>query len=163
MNEETSEAQIPSPENRVRAKMFDRLFLACTLVAAAIAAPSRMLDKRAVTPLSSGDLAALAPFTQFARAAYCPTDVLKDWSCGGRFILISCLHWTLRWSQRHVLPCQDSNPLSSAAMETLFRYVSLIDLEVRCQNNPHDVRHVNVSLCWLLAGSGYRGRSPRRN
>ncbi|KDR75797.1 hypothetical protein GALMADRAFT_97687 [Galerina marginata CBS 339.88] len=40
------------------------------------------LHGRSVTALSSADLAGLAPFTQFARAAYCPTNALKNWSCG---------------------------------------------------------------------------------
>ncbi|KAJ3781541.1 alpha/beta-hydrolase [Lentinula aff. detonsa] len=37
---------------------------------------------RAVTRISASELAGFAPYTQFARAAYCPTDVLKDWKCG---------------------------------------------------------------------------------
>ncbi|KAJ3981804.1 Alpha/Beta hydrolase protein [Lentinula detonsa] len=40
------------------------------------------LNSRAVTQISASELAGFAPYTQFARAAYCPTDVLKDWTCG---------------------------------------------------------------------------------
>ncbi|KAJ3733896.1 alpha/beta-hydrolase [Lentinula guzmanii] len=40
------------------------------------------LHPRAVTRISASELAGFAPYTQFARAAYCPTDVLKDWKCG---------------------------------------------------------------------------------
>ncbi|KAG7441496.1 alpha/beta-hydrolase [Guyanagaster necrorhizus] len=35
-----------------------------------------------VTPLSVAELASFAPYTQFARAAYCGSDALKNWSCG---------------------------------------------------------------------------------
>ncbi|KAK0461200.1 Alpha/Beta hydrolase protein [Desarmillaria tabescens] len=38
--------------------------------------------RRSVTALSATELASFAPFTQFARAAYCGSDALKDWSCG---------------------------------------------------------------------------------
>jgi hypothetical protein len=61
--------------------MFGRLFTVCALITTAIAAPAA-LEKRAVTPLSAGDLSSLAPFTQFARATYCPG--LQNWSCGRR-------------------------------------------------------------------------------
>lgn len=36
------------------------------------------------TPISGEELAAFTPFTQFARAAYCPSEYIKDWSCGGK-------------------------------------------------------------------------------
>lgn len=62
--------------------MIGRFFLLTTAIAAVTAAPVVQLEKRTVTPLSSSDLSSLAPFTQFARAAYCP-DGLKDWTCGG--------------------------------------------------------------------------------
>jgi hypothetical protein len=48
------------------------------------AAPTA-LEERSVSTLSASDLAGLAPFTQFARAAYCPTSALKNWSCGRKF------------------------------------------------------------------------------
>jgi len=47
------------------------------------AAPTS-LNERSVTTLSASDLASLAPYTQFARAAYCPSG-LKTWTCGGVF------------------------------------------------------------------------------
>ncbi|KAJ3999235.1 hypothetical protein F5050DRAFT_1709861 [Lentinula boryana] len=40
------------------------------------------LHSRAVTQISASGLASFAPYTQFARAAYYPTDMLKDWPCG---------------------------------------------------------------------------------
>jgi len=43
------------------------------------------LQERSVSTLSSSDLSSLAPFTQFARAAYCNTAQLATWSCGGMF------------------------------------------------------------------------------
>ncbi|KAH8104577.1 alpha/beta-hydrolase [Cristinia sonorae] len=35
-----------------------------------------------VTTLSSSQLASFAPFTQFARAAYCPSNEIASWNCG---------------------------------------------------------------------------------
>lgn len=46
---------------------------------AALAAPT---SKRSVSALSSDQLASFAPFTQFARAAYCPSDKVANWQCG---------------------------------------------------------------------------------
>ena len=36
-----------------------------------------------VTTLSASALAGLAPYTQFARAAYCPSNKVTGWACGG--------------------------------------------------------------------------------
>ena len=47
------------------------------------------LEDRNVTALSAADLASLAPYTQFARAAYCPTCKLKRWNCGSKSFLSS--------------------------------------------------------------------------
>lgn len=59
-------------------------FLVLAAAAAiAIAAPAVQLQQRAVTPLSASELSSFAPFTQFARAAYCPTSRLVGWNCGG--------------------------------------------------------------------------------
>ncbi|KAI0061473.1 alpha/beta-hydrolase [Artomyces pyxidatus] len=55
------------------------------LVASAgvLAAPARSpISEREVTPLSSSALAGLAPFTQFARAAYCDPSTITNWQCG---------------------------------------------------------------------------------
>lgn len=50
---------------------------------AVFGAPSPVhLEERGVTSLSSSALASLAPFTQFARAAYCSTSKLQNWQCG---------------------------------------------------------------------------------
>ncbi|KAH9950599.1 Alpha/Beta hydrolase protein [Amylocystis lapponica] len=38
--------------------------------------------KRDLTQLSASELSGFAPYTQFARAAYCPTDKITGWSCG---------------------------------------------------------------------------------
>jgi len=46
------------------------------------AAPA-ILQERSVTQVSAADLGSLAPFTQFARATYCPTNILQGWNCGG--------------------------------------------------------------------------------
>ncbi|KJA29031.1 hypothetical protein HYPSUDRAFT_61869 [Hypholoma sublateritium FD-334 SS-4] len=57
------------------------LGVTATLFRAASAAPGA-LQGRSVTALSTSDLSSLAPFTQFARAAYCSTSKLSGWSCG---------------------------------------------------------------------------------
>ncbi|KDR85996.1 hypothetical protein GALMADRAFT_85203 [Galerina marginata CBS 339.88] len=51
-------------------------------VARTVYASPADLHKRSVRAVSSADLAGLTPFTQFARAAYCPTNALRNWSCG---------------------------------------------------------------------------------
>ncbi|VDC03329.1 unnamed protein product [Peniophora sp. CBMAI 1063] len=60
---------------------------ALSLGAVVFAAPSpvaeQALERRdTVTALSSSALAAFAPYTQFARAAYCDPSDVADWSCG---------------------------------------------------------------------------------
>ncbi|KAH8082433.1 alpha/beta-hydrolase [Cristinia sonorae] len=35
-----------------------------------------------VTVVSAGQLASFSPYTQFARAAYCPSEKLTNWNCG---------------------------------------------------------------------------------
>ncbi|KAJ3506601.1 hypothetical protein NLJ89_g6780 [Agrocybe chaxingu] len=59
---------------------FSRFLSVLAFVGVCYAVPTA-LQERAVTALSSSDLAGFAPFTQFARAAYCP-DALKTWTCG---------------------------------------------------------------------------------
>lgn len=56
------------------------------IVARTVYAAPTALEERSVSTLSASDLAGLASFTQFARAAYCPTSALKNWSCGRKFI-----------------------------------------------------------------------------
>lgn len=45
----------------------------------------RSLETRAVTRMSAADISSFTPFTQFARAAYCPR--VGSWSCGGKLNL----------------------------------------------------------------------------
>ncbi|KAJ3534314.1 hypothetical protein NM688_g7156 [Phlebia brevispora] len=61
--------------------LYSSLVLALT-ACSALAAPAHTVYRRDVTPLSSDQLADLAPFTQFARAAYCPSDKIQGWQCG---------------------------------------------------------------------------------
>lgn len=55
------------------------LLYALSASSAALAAP---LSKRAVSAIAGDTLASFAPFTQFARAAYCPLSKVTDWECG---------------------------------------------------------------------------------
>lgn len=41
------------------------------------------ISSRSVTTLTSSQLSAFTPFTQFARAAYCDPSVITGWTCGG--------------------------------------------------------------------------------
>ncbi|KAI0777310.1 alpha/beta-hydrolase [Trametes elegans] len=50
------------------------------LVLSVTASPT--LSTRSVTKLSSKDLAAFAPYTHFAAAAYCGSDKVTNWDCG---------------------------------------------------------------------------------
>lgn len=60
--------------------------LACILQVAAVshrAPPAiRRADVSVVTQMSSKQLADLAPYTQFARAAYCSPTIVTGWQCG---------------------------------------------------------------------------------
>jgi hypothetical protein len=63
------------------------LFVSAWLSAAVLAAPPPLLRARqanVVTQLSAVEVSSLVPLAQFARAAYCPPDKIKDWNCGGR-------------------------------------------------------------------------------
>lgn len=40
------------------------------------------LVARSVTTMTAAQLSALAPYTQLARAAYCPSSRISSWSCG---------------------------------------------------------------------------------
>ena len=53
------------------------------LVLSVTASPT--LSSRSVTKLSSKDLAAFAPYTHFAAAAYCGSDKVTNWDCGGEW------------------------------------------------------------------------------
>ncbi|KAF8622729.1 hypothetical protein AX15_006820 [Amanita polypyramis BW_CC] len=56
--------------------------VAFLLSATSIVQAAPQLFSRTETPLSASQLADLAPYTQFARAAYCPTSDLYKWNCG---------------------------------------------------------------------------------
>ncbi|KAJ3485781.1 hypothetical protein NLI96_g4725 [Meripilus lineatus] len=43
---------------------------------------SNSLSRRSAIPLTSLDISTLAPYTQLARAAYCPPSRIKNWGCG---------------------------------------------------------------------------------
>ncbi|KAI0322407.1 alpha beta-hydrolase [Amylostereum chailletii] len=59
------------------------LVLASVLCTGAMALPSSApLSRRSVTALSASQLAAFAPFTQLARAAYCKPSKITGWQCG---------------------------------------------------------------------------------
>ena len=57
-----------------------------TLWDAITGTPGGVRPQAGIATLSSTQLSSLAPFTQFARATYCPTGKLKDWSCGGLYL-----------------------------------------------------------------------------
>ena len=66
--------------------------VAATLVRAAAILPNAekaqdrhiaSLASREVTALSAAALSAVTPFAHFAAAAYCPSDHVKRWGCGG--------------------------------------------------------------------------------
>jgi hypothetical protein len=44
--------------------------------------PMRRADVSVVTQMSSSQLADLAPYTEFARAAYCSPTIVTGWQCG---------------------------------------------------------------------------------
>ncbi|KIY62160.1 alpha/beta-hydrolase [Cylindrobasidium torrendii FP15055 ss-10] len=60
--------------------MFASVLLLATLAIAAPLAP--VVEERAYSQVSTAELAGFAPYTQFARAAYCGLDGLKNWNCG---------------------------------------------------------------------------------
>lgn len=59
------------------------------LVRATPIAVKRQLE--AITTLSSSQINAFAPFTNFAFAAYCNPSTTRTWTCGGTFIYLSTL------------------------------------------------------------------------
>jgi hypothetical protein len=69
--------------SRPQPEMAKHFLVLAAVVASVIAAPAVQLQQRDATPVSASELASFAPFTQFARAAYCPTSRLQGWACGG--------------------------------------------------------------------------------
>ncbi|KAI0311772.1 lipase class 3 family protein [Amylostereum chailletii] len=64
---------------------FPLAFLSPLLATVVLAAPAPErinLNKRDVTPVSTGQLSSYSPFTQFARAAYCEPGKVEGWQCG---------------------------------------------------------------------------------
>lgn len=58
------------------------LTLLAALGATAIPTYAPRTQVPSVTTMTSGQLSALAPYTQFARAAYCSPDIVQGWACG---------------------------------------------------------------------------------
>jgi len=57
-------------------------FITLTLVSAVLAKPTPAVLRRGVTALSTDQVNAFTPYTQFARAAYCDPSATSNWSCG---------------------------------------------------------------------------------
>jgi hypothetical protein len=49
----------------------------------AIPTPLPLHGRSGVVQLSAAQIAEFAPFTQFARAAYCDPSIITEWKCGG--------------------------------------------------------------------------------
>lgn len=48
--------------------------------------------RASVTSLDASQLAAITPFVEFARVAYCPSEKLEGWGCGGNARTFMRLH-----------------------------------------------------------------------
>jgi hypothetical protein len=46
--------------------------------------PRRLSPERRAAALSANQISELTPFTQFARAAYCPPEKIQGWKCGSK-------------------------------------------------------------------------------
>jgi len=57
-----------------------------TALPSAVIPPFRDRDVATLTVMPAAQLAALAPYTQFARAAYCSPNIVQGWKCGGTLI-----------------------------------------------------------------------------
>lgn len=89
-------------------------------VSLAHAAPLR----RNVLPILTAELSGFAPYTQFARAAYCPTSKLTSWDCGGAWCRIGLfLQIKATAVQPLVMRFPDSNPPLLAGTEIRSRSV----------------------------------------
>lgn len=64
--------------------MFSPLFLACSLLIAstALALPSSLQARQAITALSSSQIAAFKPYTYYASTGYCLSSQTIAWDCG---------------------------------------------------------------------------------
>lgn len=70
-----------------------------------------------VTTVTPAQLSALAPYTQFARAAYCPPSIVQGWACG-RMSLVPRKQIRLTPSQRLARLSRASRSLSPVVMAT---------------------------------------------
>lgn len=43
-----------------------------------------ILDPSSVLTLTSSEISAFEPYEQLARAAYCASDIVTGWQCGGK-------------------------------------------------------------------------------
>ncbi len=51
------------------------------------AAASVIIERQSITTLTSAQVEAFKPYTQYAAAAYCPPSKTLSWTCGGpRFV-----------------------------------------------------------------------------
>lgn len=68
--------------------MFKSIFTLISLTACVLtgvrAGPLPRSATRRAAALNTDQISALAPFTQFARAAYCPPADVQAWTCGGK-------------------------------------------------------------------------------
>lgn len=143
----------------IKAAMLRCLLTACTLIATAIAAPHVILKKRNVTPLSIDEITGLKSYTQFARAAYCPTEKLEGWSCGS-MLTVSWYNLTKRWNNCRRVWCLAwistyCRRRRWRCCTKLWAYHPWIYID--------RIYRVEPSLCRLLAGPGYRGCRSSRN
>lgn len=100
-----------------------------------------------VTAMSSDQLSALTPYTQFARAAYCSPSVLQGWACGG-------MSFALRIVFHHLTPFKRPARLSQ---------ISMSPLQVVTVTLSSIVRVILPSLLRLPSPRDYVGYSPSLN
>lgn len=93
----------------------------------ALELPHVEVARAGVTTLSASQLSGLAPYTQFARAAYCDSSKITGWQCGrrlfphGPYIIVADIR-----IQRRARPTLDSSPLLLVAMEATSSCVSTV-------------------------------------
>lgn len=75
-----------------------------------------LFSRDGTTALSATQLGSFAPFTQFARAAYCPSDKIMSWQCGGAVQLGTSPTSALTVHQRLAMLIRGSTPPSLVVM-----------------------------------------------
>ena len=136
------------------------LSLLALLLKGLYASPA-ILQERSVTQLSPADLGDLAPFTQFARAAYCRTSILKGWNCGG-----DCLVYFKIWISTLINyyfglieACAANHRFQPTVVGGDGNDVQICEQQASSASLSFDSQI--FSLCWFLARSGqYRRCSP---